>query len=309
MAQVHCPHEKESHDYTAVDHVKLFRNLPTLRFEGRVHEQILPAINRLGGEVGWTDIFVLHSGSDHSAEGQAKKLARDLRILQLEDTERPDHPFTLFNLGMTHLEMKHFEEAADYLARTITVAGPHESHVPKAFSLLVQSLSESGKTDMANQRCEEGLSRYPDDPELLFRAGVLAQHGRRPLDAERYYRQILEGKFDRWFRSLDQGILGYKTHQNLASLYGDEGRPREAEQQWRLIVAKRPDYDAAWIGLVTCLLKQGKVAEARRLLRSNEFMKQRLAIQNRLEAQIEEAEGNIAGARPYSRSCCRRISG
>jgi glycosyltransferase involved in cell wall biosynthesis len=187
VAQVHCPHEKDGPDYTAVDHVKLFRNLPELRFEGRIHEQILPAVNRLGGTVAWTDIFVVHSGSDHSVEGQAKKLERDLRLLTLEERERPNHPFTLFNLGMTHLEMKRFDEAARYLERTIAVAGPQESHVPKAYSLLVQTLSEMGQMDDARKRCDEGLERYPDDPELIFRAGVLAQHSGLPYEAERFY--------------------------------------------------------------------------------------------------------------------------
>jgi glycosyltransferase involved in cell wall biosynthesis len=59
VAQVHCPHEQDGPDYTAVDHVKLFRNLPELRFEGRIHEQILPAVNRLGGTVAWTFIRYL----------------------------------------------------------------------------------------------------------------------------------------------------------------------------------------------------------------------------------------------------------
>ena len=34
--------------------------------------------------------------------GQEKKRERDLRILHLELAERPEHPFTLFNLGMTY---------------------------------------------------------------------------------------------------------------------------------------------------------------------------------------------------------------
>jgi hypothetical protein len=244
VAQVHCPHEKDGHDFTAVDHVKLFRNLPELRFEGRIHEQILPAINRLSGAVAWTDIYVVHSGSDHSPEGQAKKLTRDLKLLALEDAERPNHPFTLFNLGMTNLEMKRYDQAAHYLNRTIAVAGQHESHVPKAFSLLIQALSESGRRDEAWERCEAGLKRYPDDPELLFRAGVLTQQTDRPFEAECYYRAVLECPFTPKFRSIDRGIFGYKTRQNLACMYDEQGRDSDAEQQWRLILGERPDYDA-----------------------------------------------------------------
>ena len=47
VVQVHCPcHGDDGCDVTVVDHVKLFRNRPDLRFEGRIHEQIIPAILR-----------------------------------------------------------------------------------------------------------------------------------------------------------------------------------------------------------------------------------------------------------------------
>ena len=79
--QVHCPGagDEGMHNITVVDHVKLFRNLPGLRFEGRIHEQILPAIRQAAGEVAWSDVFVVHAGYDHSPEGQNKKIDRDLK--------------------------------------------------------------------------------------------------------------------------------------------------------------------------------------------------------------------------------------
>jgi GT2 family glycosyltransferase/tetratricopeptide (TPR) repeat protein/2-polyprenyl-3-methyl-5-hydroxy-6-metoxy-1,4-benzoquinol methylase len=296
VAQVHCPHENDGEDYTAVDHVKLFRNLPELRFEGRVHEQILPAINRLGGSVAWTDIFVVHSGSDQSLEGQAKKLYRDLKLLILESAERSDHPFTLFNLGMTYLEMKRLDEAARCLDRSIAVAAPQESHLPKAYSLLVQALAQNGQMDKAWQRCQEGVGRYPDDPELCFRTGVLARDYGRFEYAERYYLKILEDTREHKFRSIDQGILGYKTRQNLACLYNEQGRHAAAEENWRMILAERPDRDTAWRGLLTSLLKQDKVLEARKVLSASELISRQSPLCQELEAIIEEAVGNFAGA-------------
>ena len=80
-------------DVTVVDHVKLIRNRPDLRFEGRIHEQILPAIRRAGGTVAWTDLYVVHSGSDPSREAQERKRRRDLHLLHLELRERPRSSF------------------------------------------------------------------------------------------------------------------------------------------------------------------------------------------------------------------------
>ncbi|MCW5941941.1 MAG: glycosyltransferase, partial [Fimbriimonadaceae bacterium] len=69
---------------TRVDHVKLFRNLPGLAFEGRIHEQILPALRASGGKVARCAALVLHSGYDTSPEGQRKKRERDAKLLRLD---------------------------------------------------------------------------------------------------------------------------------------------------------------------------------------------------------------------------------
>ena len=80
VLQVHCPGPKAAldHDVEVVDHLKVFRNRSDLRFEGRIHEQILAAINRANGRWEKTDIFITHSGYDHSPEAQVKKVERDL---------------------------------------------------------------------------------------------------------------------------------------------------------------------------------------------------------------------------------------
>src|SRR5262249_3256833 len=99
-----CLPDANDGDATAVDHIRLFRNHPGIRWEHRVHEQILPAIRRLGGEVRFADVAIQHTGyCDPALRG--RKLQRDLRLLQLECGELPDHPFTLFNLGSVYQEM------------------------------------------------------------------------------------------------------------------------------------------------------------------------------------------------------------
>jgi len=80
VMQVQCPGERAG-DVTVVDHVKMFRNHAEIRFEFRLHEQVLPSIRELGGEVQWTDISVIHSGADRTLAGRRRKYERDLRIL------------------------------------------------------------------------------------------------------------------------------------------------------------------------------------------------------------------------------------
>ena len=121
------PFSTGSYDVTVVDHCKLFRNRPDLRFEGRIHEQVLAAINRAGGDVLFTDLYVVHAGADHTPEGRRRKLRRDLRLLRLERREKPNHTFVHFNLGMTYADAGKHAKAVAALVRSRDLAQPHES--------------------------------------------------------------------------------------------------------------------------------------------------------------------------------------
>ena len=269
VVQVHCPGggdgEDPDADVTVVDHVKLIRNRPDLRFEGRIHEQILPAIRRAGGEVAWTDLYVVHSGSDHSAEAQARKRERDLRLLHLEIKERPKHPFTLFNLGMTYADAEEFEAAAEYLARGIARAERGESHLRKAYALLVYSQMRLGRLDDAEATCRAGLELFALDAELRFRWGVLLHELGRNEESVRVYLDLLERQEPRHFTSVDRALTSFKARQNLAVVYASLGEWAKAERQWREVVRAVPRYREGWRGLGEVLLCRGKRDEAQAL--------------------------------------------
>ncbi|HVX12035.1 MAG TPA: glycosyltransferase [Pirellulales bacterium] len=265
VARVHCPSTGKDglRELTVVDHVKLFRNRPDLRFEGRIHEQIIPAIRQAGGEIAWTDLFVVHAGADHSPAGKARKIERDLRLLELDLQERPDHPFVYFNLGMTYGEAERWEEAILALKRSLTLSDPGESQVRKTYALLAANLMKLGRHSDALETCAEGLRLFPREAELLFRQGMLHHEAGLLAKAERSYLAVLAGGGPRQFTSVDTGILGFKTHHNLAIVYADMGALEKAETEWRRSVADTPEYRDGWRGLGETLMRLGKFDELR----------------------------------------------
>src|SRR5207249_4693122 len=116
-----CLPDKESTAATVVDHVRLFRNHPALRWKYRVHEQILPALRKLNHEVRWSDVVVNHVGYQ-DAGLRRRKLDRDLRLLDIENAEQPNDPFTLFNLGSVHHELGRLAEAIPLLQRSLELS-------------------------------------------------------------------------------------------------------------------------------------------------------------------------------------------
>jgi GT2 family glycosyltransferase/tetratricopeptide (TPR) repeat protein len=265
VVSVHCPGRSgEADDMTIVNHVKLFRNYPQLRFDGRIHEQILPAINALGSAA-WSDLFVVHSGYDTSPEGQKRKLERDLRLLFMELDERPDHTFTLFNLAMTYADIGRWTDGARCARRSIDHSPSNCAHLRKAYSHLMTCLEHLGRADDAMRACEEGLKTYPLDDELRFRKAGLLQHTGRVDEAIQTYHHLLDVREDAHLSSVVDGIAGHIARLNLSVAYRQLGDLPREEEQLRLIVQEKPRYRMAWRGLGDSLLQQSKYDEARTL--------------------------------------------
>jgi O-antigen biosynthesis protein len=261
VMQVHCPGGGHG-DVTVVDHVKLFRNDSRLRFEGRIHEQILMPIRRVGGEVRFTDIYVVHSGADYSPAGRRRKFERDLRILFKQLDDEPEHGFVLFNLGMTYSDQESHSEAAAWLERSREASQRGESHVRKLYALLAHSYHQLGQQANALEICSQGRALFPDDVELAFRHGVLLHDARRFEEAAETYQHVLSGPKQRNFQSVDRGITGYKAHHNLAVLRRDMQQFDLAEVHWRLAVELVPSYRLGWQELIETLLQQRRFTAA-----------------------------------------------
>lgn len=301
VMQVHCPgrNTDDGEEVTIVDHVKLFRNRPDLQFEHRIHEQILPAIRRVGGIVEWTDLFVIHSGADRSPQGEQRKLERDLRILQTELIENPNHPFVLFNLGMTFAHAKRSEDAVPYLEQCLTVSGPEDSHVRKAYSLLVGAHMQADDVAMAIRCCETGLRQFPEDTELQFRAGVLYHRTGRLNEAVSAFEGALKPQSKRRFQSVVRGLDSYLTRHNLALVFEDLEQWNNAEAMWREVLLEQPESRIALRGLGHTMLKQGKTLDVAQMVAdfcSHDSLQVDRMV---LEGQLAATQGDYNAARRH----------
>jgi tetratricopeptide (TPR) repeat protein len=261
--RVHClPRPGEHAGVEMVDHVKLIRNHPEVRFQFHIHEQVLPSIRRLGKDVAYSDAHVVHAGYDATPEGQRKKRERDLRLLRLDLAEYPEHPFVHFNIGMTALHTGDPETATHHLRQSIELAGRGESHLRKAYALLTAAYRRLGQGDEARRVCEQGLEECPGDPELLFNRGLVCQEMGDVAAAEDSYLHILgTGAEEPYFRSVDTGIAGFKTRHNLATLYRDMGREDAAEAQLRHALTEEPGFLPSWLLLADLLHSGGRSQE------------------------------------------------
>jgi glycosyltransferase involved in cell wall biosynthesis/tetratricopeptide (TPR) repeat protein len=245
---------------TVVDHVRLFRNDPLIRWQYRVHEQILPAVRRQKGQVRWAEVTIHHVGYQDPALRRSK-LERDIRLLQKQVADQPDDPFVLFNLGSVCLELERIQEALPILKRSLALSHPGDSIVRKLYALIVQGHRRLDQTSEAHEACRAGLAVYPEDVELLFQESLILRKIGDLAAAEACLTQLLEIRDHDHFASVDPGLRGYKARHNLAVIYQEQGRLADAEAQWRLVTKERPEFTPAWLGLGELFLSQGRLPD------------------------------------------------
>jgi GT2 family glycosyltransferase len=242
---------------TVVDHIRLFRNDPRVRWRYRVHEQILGSVREAGGQVRWADVTIHHTGYQDPVLRRCK-LARDLRLLELEYAEQPEDAFTLFNLGQVRQELGQPAEAIPFLRKSLERSHPADLIVPKLYSLLAGSHVQLGQPAEALAAIVEGRKVYPDDPELLFVEGALRQEQNDLGGAWACLTALRQTRPGQRFASVDSGLRGFLTAHNLAWVNLRLGRGAEAEGLWREAVAEAPQFLPSWLGLGELYLAQGR---------------------------------------------------
>jgi tetratricopeptide (TPR) repeat protein len=261
-----CLPDPDTGTATVVDHVRLFRNRPEIRWRYRVHEQVLPAIRRLGGEVRAADVVIQHVGyQDHGV--RAKKHERDLRLLQLDRADNPDDPFTLFNLGWSFEESGRPAEALPFLQRSLELSHPADSIVRKLYTLIVECHRKLKRPVEALAVCQSGRRGYPQDAQLLFMESLLHRELGNLSQAEASLLELIGGNEGAHFASIAEGLRGPAARHNLAIVYREQGRLAEAEAQWRAALAQQAHYTPAWLGLGELYLAQGRLQELETVIR------------------------------------------
>jgi tetratricopeptide (TPR) repeat protein len=80
--------------------VRVFRNRPAHRWEGRIHEQVGGTVVAAGGSVAAAPVRIVHHGyTTTTVQGTASRAERNLALLRRHVADRPRDPFTRLQLA------------------------------------------------------------------------------------------------------------------------------------------------------------------------------------------------------------------
>lgn len=294
-----CPVREPGSAYLA-DYVRLFPRDPRVRWSGRVHEQVTPSLAAAGYAVRLTDIAVEHAGYADPAQ-RRRKLERNLRLLLLEDAERPARPYTLFHLGAAYRELGRPAEALPLLERALAGSDPSGQVARKLFALAADCHGRLGWADRALAVCRAGLAHHPGDAELLFVEALALQALGDLGGAEACLRRLVAGQaVVPRLSGIDLAVVGARARHNLAAVLLEQGRVTEAEAEWRSLLEREPHYALAWRGLAEACRRLGRTAEAASITDRLDSLGEAAAaaaLQQRLGLDRERVRSNVDAGR------------
>jgi tetratricopeptide (TPR) repeat protein len=264
---VETNHTGELGDGTAVTHnaLRLFRNRPEYRFEGRVHEQIAQNLpSGLPERIEPTQVRVDHYGYLGAVRDAKEKSRRNIELLRSQLAEAGANPFFHFNLGSELAAAGDAAGACEQFERAwaLLAEDPARRDRPFTPSLTVRStkaLRFCGRLAEAEARAAEGLALFPDLTDLVFeRALVAAAEG----DAERAV-TLLEECLERGDApsrySPTVGSGSFLALVRLAEL--ERARdPQRAEGLLRRCLREHPTYLGSVLPLAAAMIARGAPA-------------------------------------------------
>ena len=265
---VETNHTGELGDGTAVTHnaLRLFRNRPEYRFEGRVHEQIAQNLpSGLPERIEPTQVRIDHYGYLGAVRDAKEKSRRNIELLRSQLAEAGANPFFHFNLGSELAAAGDAAGACEQFERAwaLLAEDPARRERPFTPSLTVRSakaLRFRGRLAEAEARAVEGLAMFPDLTDLVFeRALVAAAEG----DVERAA-ALLEECLERGDApSRYSPTVGSGSFLALARLAELERTrdPEHAEDLLRRCLREHPSYLGTVLPLAAAMIARGAPAD------------------------------------------------
>jgi tetratricopeptide (TPR) repeat protein len=240
---------------------RIFRNLPDVRFEGRIHEQITPSLSRIGLPVALLEARLLHYGYRREEVEAKQKHDRTLALVQAALQENPNDSFQQFNLANAYYCANRFAEAATWfekMAETIPTDAAYGQH---AFHCWALSLVQLERWQEAIRVCDRAQRQGFGGP-LVEYARALALYHLGQLDealgcVERAKSLTLKPE-----ETGNRDVVAYKLDFLRGQVLAATGRADEAAETYRKVLQVAPAFHSARLALAIALRAQGKAKEA-----------------------------------------------
>lgn len=221
--------------------LRLFQRLPGIRFEGRVHEQVIDSAGRDLPNGNLATATLLHYGYKPSEMEAKGKHERFLTMLEREVRENPQDAFQWFNLANAYTVCGRLTEAAHAGRHAVKLSEDAATYLPVAYQLLANALTHTGKPEAALEVLDEADNRGLKGLFTEFeRANALMLCGQLHPALAAIDRSM---NFDWEQHQLgDYTLFEFKRHVLRGQILALLGRQWEAVEMFDFALSKQPGF-------------------------------------------------------------------
>jgi len=210
-----------------MDYVRFFPRHPSVKFEGAVHEQIIPSLLKSSHELVRSEIEIIHLGYNISAEELKLKAKRNLDLL-MNDYKRKKNSYTAFQIAQSYSLMGDEANAVYYFKIALQDYQLLNAYKSVSYRYLAAYELQKMKWDEALKLINKSLDADSNQPLSYLVLSQVYQGIKDFKDAELNCRKALE--VSRKLKSsslasdmvimIDEGSILYKGL-NICLISGD----------------------------------------------------------------------------------------
>ncbi len=259
----------EAGDGTGLTHnaLRVFRNRPHYRFEGRLHEQIAQHLPAYAPErIELTSVRIEHFGYLGSVRDARDKSQRNLELLRAQQAEGTDSAFLHFNFGSEYAAagdapaaLAEFERAWS-MVETDREGGAFE-FAPTLIVRLVKALRICGRPAEAISRANDGLDRFPAFTDLVLEQAYSSLALGREAEARALFVECLQMGDAPSQYTAGLGCGSYLPRLALAEIHASHGELEPARELLDWCLREYPDFYGTVLPYASALLRSGIEAD------------------------------------------------
>jgi glycosyltransferase involved in cell wall biosynthesis len=193
---------------SVMDYVRLFPNDKTIKFEGKIHEQIEEPLRKAGYSIKKSNIEIIHIGYNLAEDGLKEKAKRNLQILLSEYRNNPSSYYA-YQLGQTYGVLNDKQNAEKYFLISLQNEELKNEYRSVANRYLAVNYAERNEWNTALNYITQSLLADSTQPTALLVAAKISFHLDNEDDAKSYCKKayLMNEEYLSGSRSSHQSIL------------------------------------------------------------------------------------------------------
>ncbi|MBI5416516.1 glycosyltransferase [Candidatus Poribacteria bacterium] len=216
--------------------LRIFPNLPEVKFERPIHEQVIYSLKKYNLKFSFTDIVINHMGYEDEIEVE-KKIQRNIAIIEIEMKKNPDDHYLKFQMASSFAALKHFSKAEELLNEIVSAKSKDVGREMYAYSLVfLGKITKQSDFEKAKRYFNDAADFAPDYGVAHFCLGEIFYEKEEWENAINALEQAKHYGIKAGILPLKKERFEFSTYYYLGKAYQKTGNIKKMEENYDLAV-------------------------------------------------------------------------